>query len=162
VNIYVASSWRNAYQQNVVAQLRAQGHAVYDFRNPKPGEDGFHWSEIDPTWRTWTPEAYRRCLCHPIATAGFNSDYAAMEWADMCVLVLPSGRSAHLEAGWFMGRKKPVIVFVPEAVEPELMYLLAGPTPLCTMACTATELRLLVEAIATYPAIARLGRGGTP
>lgn len=33
--IYVASSWRNPYQPEVVAALRKTGYEVYDFRNPK-------------------------------------------------------------------------------------------------------------------------------
>ena len=33
--IYVASSWRNKYQPEVVAALRKAGHGVYDFRNPE-------------------------------------------------------------------------------------------------------------------------------
>ena len=47
-----------------------------------------------------------------------------MEWADTCVLVLPCGRSAHLEAGWFKGRGKRLIVLL-EDMEPELMALMA-------------------------------------
>ena len=31
--IYVASSWRDPYQPEVVAALREAGHEVYDFRN---------------------------------------------------------------------------------------------------------------------------------
>lgn len=45
-----------------------------------------------------------------------------MKWADACVLLLPSGMSAHLEAGWFSGAGKPVAVLAPEIREPELMY----------------------------------------
>lgn len=30
--IYVASSWRNVFQQDVVGILRDLGHEVYDFR----------------------------------------------------------------------------------------------------------------------------------
>jgi nucleoside 2-deoxyribosyltransferase len=44
-----------------------------------------------------------------------------MEWADACVLVLPCGRSAHLEAGWFAGKGKPVFVLTFDGEEPELM-----------------------------------------
>lgn len=40
------------------------------------------------------------------------------------VLVLPCGRSAHTEAVWMAGKGKRVIVFIPEMVEPELMYKL--------------------------------------
>lgn len=126
MKIYVASSWRNAYQQEVVQVLRDAGHEVYDFRNPPHGRGGFAWSDIDPNWLTWTPRQWERALEHPLAVEGYRSDRDGMEWADMCVLVLPSGRSSHLEAGWFAGRGKPVIVFVPEAVEPDLMVKLAS------------------------------------
>lgn len=33
-SIYVASSWRNPYYPEVVNRLKAEGHDVYDFRNP--------------------------------------------------------------------------------------------------------------------------------
>ena len=45
--IYVASSWRNEYQQTVVEFLRQQGHEVSDFKNPPHGNGGFAWSDID-------------------------------------------------------------------------------------------------------------------
>lgn len=38
--IYVASSWRNPYQPEVVAALRKAGHQVYDFRNPEDNPGG--------------------------------------------------------------------------------------------------------------------------
>lgn len=133
--VYVASSWRNIYQPSVVEQLRAAGHEVYDFRNPDVGYDnpapgdhgrGFHWSDIDPNWKIWTPEHYRIALEHPVAGSGFESDYTAMQWADACVLVLPCGRSAHAEAGWMAGQGKRTLVYIPEPIEPELMYLIFG------------------------------------
>jgi hypothetical protein len=46
--IYVASSWRNDVQPVAVEMFRQLGHEVYDFRNPRPGDNGFHWSDIDP------------------------------------------------------------------------------------------------------------------
>jgi nucleoside 2-deoxyribosyltransferase len=56
---------------------------------------------------------------------GFASDWCAMEWADTGVLVLPSGRSAHLEAGYFVGAGKPLYIVMLEAQQPELMYRMA-------------------------------------
>lgn len=127
MKIYVASSWRNIYQPDAVAALRDAGHEVYDFRNPRPGEHGFAWSEIDPAWKDWTVPQYREALRHPIAGRGFASDYEAMMWADACVLVLPCGRSAHLEAGWFVGAGSPLHILAPEErTEPELMYKMAN------------------------------------
>ncbi|MDT9694044.1 hypothetical protein Q5762_38105, partial [Streptomyces sp. P9(2023)] len=42
------------------------------------------------------------------------------------VMLLPSGRSAHLEAGWFAGKGKRVIIVTRDGEEPELMALLAN------------------------------------
>lgn len=130
--IYVASSWRNPRQPAVVAALRDAGHAVYDFRNPLDGYDnpvgdarGFHWSEIDPKWQAWTSEKYVAALASPIAEQGFQSDWQAMRWADTGVLVLPSGRSAHLEAGYFVGARKDLYILLAPGEEPELMNKMA-------------------------------------
>lgn len=46
----------------------------------------------------------------------------SMQWADVCVMVLPCGRSANTEAGWMKGAGKRVMVYSPEKQEPELMY----------------------------------------
>lgn len=133
MKIYVASSWRNVHQPAVVTALQSRGHDVYDFRNPKPGVPGFGWASVDREWQTWTLRDYLRALGHIRAEQGFRFDREALEWCDCCVLVLPSGASAHLEAGWCSGRKKPVVVYAPERFEPELMYklfdVLDGITP---------------------------------
>ncbi len=130
--IYLASSWRNVYQPEVVRALRQNNHLVYDFRNPtvdfpNPNQDahGFHWSDIDSEWQSWSPAQYRQALNHPLAKQGYASDKGALDWADTCVLVLPSGRSAHLEAGWCAGMGKPMFIYMPEQNEPELMNSLA-------------------------------------
>lgn len=120
--IYVASSWRNPHQPGVVEALRKAGHLVYDVRNPAKGERGFSWGEVDPDWRTWTGNTFRAALKHPISQRGFDNDHSAMEWADTLVLVLPCGRSAHLEAGWAAGAGKQVWILLLGENEPELMY----------------------------------------
>ena len=123
MKIYVASSWRNNHQPTVVSMLRELGHSVYDFKHPEPGHDGFHWSEIDGGWQDWDVNRYRTALDHPIALRGYGKDMAAMEAAHGCVVVMPCGRSAHLEAGWFCGRGRPCWFYYPATVmvEPELM-----------------------------------------
>lgn len=128
--IYVASSWRNPRQPGVVEALRAAGHAVYDFRAPPNGVPGFQWSEVDPDWQAWSAADYRRLLTtHPTAALGFQNDLRGMQWADTCVLLLPCGRSAHLEAGWFCGAGKRCLILTQDGEEPELMALLA--TDIC-------------------------------
>ena len=124
VSIYVASSWRNEYYPNVVSQLRGVGFDVYAFRNPPSGDLGFKWSSIDADYMEWSPQQYRDMLQHPKAMRQFGNDIKAMEACDACVLVLPCGRSAHTEAGWFAGRGKKVFAYIPTKQEPELMYKL--------------------------------------
>ena len=97
--IYVASSWRNKYYDEVVARLEAEFHRVYDFRHPTHGGNGFRWTDIDENAPNWTLEQYREGLDHPKAVRQFRDDWDALDWADTCVLVLPCGRSAHTEAG---------------------------------------------------------------
>lgn len=125
MKIYVASSWRNPYQPDVVKNLKSKGHEVYDFRNPEPGNTGFHWSQIDEDWEYWTPNEFVEGLKHPLADEGFKFDKDALDWAEACVLVLPCGKSAHLEAGYMAGQGKPVFIRLNRPVEPELMYKLA-------------------------------------
>ncbi len=122
--IYVASSWRNKYYPEVVEALRAKGHEVYDFRNPPHGGNGFRWTDIDEKALEWSFDEYSEGLHHPKAERQFKADLDALEWADTCVLVLPSGRSAHTEAGWMAGAGRRVFVYIPEMQEPELMYKL--------------------------------------
>lgn len=122
MKIYVASSWRNRHQPETVAALRRAGHQVYDFRHPRPGDHGFHWSEIDPGWQNWDAAGYREGLKHPLAEKGFQSDFDAMKWADAFVGVGSFGRSASMEMGYAVGAGKLVILYLPEPLaEPELM-----------------------------------------
>lgn len=129
---YVASSWRNLIQPAVVARLRSLGMEVYDFRNPDPSDpsnDGFRWSQCGLAKQPseWTPADWREALAGPVAQKGYALDRAGMDRSECCVLVLPSGRSAHLEAGFMAGQGKPVYTLALEAVEPDLMNLLGGP-----------------------------------
>jgi len=91
-------------------------------RLPQPdGGTGFSWSEIDPDWLTWTARDYISNLDHPAAVRGFESDFNAMRRADSFVLVLPAGRSAHLELGWAAGAGKRTAILTRDGEEPEWM-----------------------------------------
>jgi hypothetical protein len=123
MRIYLATSWRNTDQGRALGLLREVGHDVYDFKNPAPGSQGFSWSEIDPNWRKWTADEYRRGLQHPIAERGYGHDIRALRACEACVLLLPSGRSASFELGYAMGNgAKGYVVQIDGGIEPELMY----------------------------------------
>lgn len=132
--IYVASSWRNDQQPLIVDGLRALGHTVYDFRNPAPNNKGFAWRDCGgeaakegPGSGAKTVATYVEAIQSDRASEGFRFDKEALDWADTCIMVLPCGRSAHLEAGYACGQNKHVIwVLSEDKFEPELMYLLGN------------------------------------
>lgn len=132
--IYLASSWRNPNQPEVLAALRAIGHEVYDFRNPAPGKNGFSWRDCGSQAaldHATTIPSYLQAIRSDRAAEGFGFDKAALDWCDTCVLALPCGRSAHLELGYAAGQGKDTYVLLHEdKFEPELMYLLN--TDICT------------------------------
>jgi hypothetical protein len=135
VNIYVASSWRNeARQQAAVATLRGAGHDVYDFRNPAPGDHGFGWRQCTDVPQPWSAGTMLEVLKNPAARDGFEKDMGALRDAEVTVLVLPCGRSAHLELGWAAGAGHLTYVVLDNPIsEPELMYLM------CTRICVSIE-----------------------
>lgn len=136
-DIYLASSWRNAYQPTLVRRLRDDGHSVYDFRNPSEG-NAFRWDDIAPHWQQWTAEEYVTALSTAYADRGFKSDFGGMQWCDTCVLLLPAGSSAHLEFGWCAGAGRECFVLALGIREPELMLKV---TPTERIFLTTPELR---------------------
>jgi len=125
MKIYLASSWRNPNQDIILRLLREAGFEVYDFKNPAPGNEGFSWKDaggFNP--KSFSHAKFLQVLKHPISEAGYACDWSAMQAADAAVLLLPCGRSAHLEAGYFVGAGKPLYI-LGEILEPELMYKMA-------------------------------------
>jgi len=126
--VYVASSWRNPIHPEIVETLRAVGIPCYDFKRDEGAQ--FGWHEVMPD--TYVPGSetmavgdYLAAIAHPRAIAGYDSDFAAMERADAFVLVLPCGRSAHLELGWAVGAGKRTAILLDRSqptMVPELMY----------------------------------------
>lgn len=132
--VYVASSWRNPIQTAVCAALRSTGIHHYDFKNP-PNGAGFGWPQVKTIdgpvshhpvaakGSDWEDvDEYLRMIEHPRAIEGFDADFGAMEKADTFVLVLPCGKSAHLELGWAVGAGKRTAILLEDPCEPELMY----------------------------------------
>lgn len=130
--VYVASSWRNPIHTAVCATLTAAGIDHYDFKNPDGGT-GFSWREVRPVTvggpalpgkgADWEHvDTYLSMVEHPRAIEGFTADFGAMQKADAFVLVLPCGKSAHLELGWAVGTGKRTAILLEDPVEPELMY----------------------------------------
>lgn len=120
LNVYVASSWRNLHQPDVVGLLQELGYDVYDFRN---NGEMFHWRELDKWWKFWDLAACEHHLARTVPTRAFEADFTALQQADAVVLVMPCGRSAHLELGYAVGAGIPTAVLYEDDTpcDPELM-----------------------------------------
>lgn len=98
----------------VIWRHASTGYAACGLGNkyaaPKKGSD---WEDVDE---------YLAMVNHPRAIEGYDADYAAMCRADTFVMVLPCGKSAHLELGWAIGAGKRTAILLEDPVEPELMY----------------------------------------
>jgi hypothetical protein len=133
--VYVASSWRNQRYPAVLERLRAEDIPHYDFRQPEPGNYGFTWASVwtaiggegagPNDWQTARGDRVVEMLRHPIAADGFRLDYSALLDSRAGLLVMPCGRSAHLELGFLAGRGKRTVVLLDEESEAELMWKIA-------------------------------------
>ena len=130
--IYIASSWRNGFQQQLVQELRKRGHKVYDFRHPNGRNDAPVWESVSITQnlrsaykeKCLNGKDFKRMLLDRLSVERFNEHFSAMQDADTCILLLPAGRSSHIEAGHMNGMGKRVFVMdTSKEVTPELMYL---------------------------------------
>jgi nucleoside 2-deoxyribosyltransferase len=143
VKIYLATSWRNPHYDAVLATLRAAGHEVYDFRNE---ETAFGWEQIDPSYQhgdKWDVRQLTAAYDNPLTLQGFMRDAQALDWCDALVMLLPCGKSGHLELGYAAGRDKHTCVVMLEPSEPELMYRLCD-----TVVNSVTGLMIWLEDLA--------------
>lgn len=107
MRIYVAGSWRNEQGCLFLAKtLRGLGHEVDCFCDASSGRHVFSFAELgDPS----QVDAFGALESENVRKA-FVEDKAWIEWSQAVVLVLPSGRSAHLEAGYAVGKGKRLFI----------------------------------------------------
>ncbi len=121
MRIYLASSWKN-YDHLLILQemLESLGHEVDCFANGKNGRFSFNWAELihnalgcktrgEALERLETLDA-KDMWINPTVIKAFESDRKMIEWADIIILVLPSGKSSHLEAGYAKGIGKRLYI----------------------------------------------------
>lgn len=120
--IYVASSWRLGREVLALGkQLRGWGHDVFMFC--EEGDGHFVFDARNWQGRNLTDYTARQMWLEPAAQEAYRSDKAGLDWADTVVLLLPSGRSAHLEAGYGVGQGKDLYVIgEPVRGEFDIMY----------------------------------------
>ena len=111
-------------------ELRAAGHEVFD-----------DWyaagPEADDYWQKYEKErgrTYREALQGYAVNNVFDFDHRHLLRCDAAVLVMPAGKSGHLELGFVLGKGKPGFILLEK--EPDrwdAMYRFAAGV------CTTTE-----------------------
>ena len=120
--IYLIGSLRNPAIPEIGVKLRALGYDVFC--------DWFGAGEIaDDSWRKYEKlrgRSYKEALKGYAARHIFEFDKKHLDRADMGVLVMPAGRSGHLELGYLAGRgKKTYILFDQEPERWDIMVQFA-------------------------------------
>ena len=111
MNIYIASSWKNQGLARLVAEyLRDIGYPVDCFCDPSSGRYVFHWRELVDKEEDLMAHDAISFLCDSRTRRAFDEDKKWIDWSDVVVLVLPAGRSAHLEAGYAKGQGKLLFI----------------------------------------------------
>jgi hypothetical protein len=122
-NIYVIGSLRNPAVPELATALRDRGHYVFD-----------DWYAAGPTADDcWQAYEKSKGSSYPVALSGwaaqhvFNFDKHHLDRADTAILLMPAGKSGHLELGYMIGAgKKGFVLFDKEPERWDVMYNFAA------------------------------------
>ncbi len=112
-SVYIIGSLRNPEVPklaNAIQEIGIEGFC--DWYAPGPNTDDH--------WRDYTKErglSYGEALQHYAATHVFEFDKFHLDRCDAAVLLMPAGKSGHLELGYTIGRGKPGYILFDEVPE---------------------------------------------
>lgn len=113
MKIYILGSLRNATIPDLANRLRAEGFDVFDdWHGAGPNADD-EWQRYE----THRGRTYAEGLRGDFARHVFEFDKRHLDECDVGILVLPAGKSAHMELGYLAGSGK--LTFVLFDAEPD-------------------------------------------
>src|SRR3990167_9090557 len=111
--IYLIGSLKNRKVIDIAKSLRRLGFEVFDdWIAPGPEADDF-WREYEKR----RGSNYKEALNHWAGKHIFEFDKGHIERSDIGILVMPAGKSGHLELGYMIGKGKRCFILFDE--EPE-------------------------------------------
>jgi hypothetical protein len=120
-SIYLIGSLRNPEIPKIGNRLRAVGYDVFcDWHAAG--------SRADDEWKRYETErghSYREALSGYAARHVFEFDKHHINRCNIGVLVMPAGRSGHLELGYMLGQGKPGFVVIDTPDRWDVMYQFA-------------------------------------
>lgn len=120
--VYLIGSLRNPKIPHLGKVIRDSGFDVFDdwFGAGERADDA--WQEYEQVRGRSYPEALRGLAAENI----FNFDIRHLNEANIGVLILPAGKSGHLELGNLIGQRKPCyVLFEEEPKRWDVMYQFA-------------------------------------
>lgn len=112
-SVYIIGSLRNEKIPYVGNLLRENGYDAFD-----------DWygagHEADDKWRDYEKErgrTHKQSLYGYAARHTFAFDKCHLDRCDLAVLVMPAGKSGHLELGYFCGSGKPGFIYFDQTPE---------------------------------------------
>lgn len=121
--VYLIGSLKNPNIPIIANKIREAGFEVF--------ADWWCASDdADDTWKMYEQgqgHSYLEALNGYMAKHVFEFDKSHLERCDIAVLVLPAGKSGHLELGWSIGKGKKGYILLEEGTDPrwDCMYLFA-------------------------------------
>jgi hypothetical protein len=116
---YIIGSLRNPYVPELEKSIIKNCPTVKPF-----AEWHGAGSEADDAFKEYhngLGRSFREALLSPAARHIFEFDKHHLDRCDGAILLMPSGKSCHLEAGYMVGKGKPVLALYPDG-EPEGRY----------------------------------------
>lgn len=119
--IYLIGSLRNPKVPEIASTLRAAGHDVFD--------DWYAAGErADDAWKDYElarGHSYAEALAGFAAEHVFQFDLHHINRCEAGLLVLPAGKSGHLELGYILGQGKPGYILLSDPDRWDVMYKFA-------------------------------------
>ena len=120
--IYMIGSLKNEKIPHIAKEIRTLGFEVFDdWFSPGPEADDF--------WRNYEKvrgSTYKQALNNWAGKHVFEFDKHHIDRSDIGVLVMPAGKSGHLELGYMIGKgKKCFVLFDEEPERWDVMYQFA-------------------------------------
>lgn len=117
LRIYLASSWKNAQAVRIILDcLRRDGLEVDCFCDQEGGRVGFNIRDcLEKLGGDINGIDAITAFEHPAVSAQFKIAFAEdkkwLDWSNCAVMLMPCGRSAHLEAGYAKGQGKLLYIY---------------------------------------------------
>lgn len=109
-HIYLVGALKNPEIPHLAQTLRKEGYAVFaEWHNPGPEAD-MCWQEHEKL----KGSTYKEAMAGSHVENVFYYDQAYIDLADVVVLVMPAGRSGHLELGYAAGSGKKTLILLDQ------------------------------------------------